>query len=254
MLMAVSAQQSRRPQRAASAERATAARQPAPTHDAIDQRRRQRAADDAFPGLARADRRRELVPAEGPAGEIGGDIGHPDQGHGAEQQPRTALVQGHHRGPGRHESAASRRRSRPSRCRPAASVGAATTAATSDQPERQPTTAQSRKGGHRLVARQPGTTPGSTPANSMRPAASIVIRPAHSQAASAGDDGRKRRRGQLPAAGTSTTSKPASSASAVMTRALSILRSAADGIVGTRSPTPTATARWCGRSGVRGWR
>ena len=51
-----------------------------------DQRRRHDAADQARPGLVRADRRRQLRPADRAAGEIGADVGRPGDDHHPEDE------------------------------------------------------------------------------------------------------------------------------------------------------------------------
>ena len=84
---------------------------------------------DALPGLARADRRRQLAPAERAAGEIRGGIRDPYDRHQCEQQPRRARLELHDRDPGREQHEPARRapaRSSTRRASPAASHAGAT--------------------------------------------------------------------------------------------------------------------------------
>ena len=60
----------------------------------VDGDRHERAIN-AFPRLARADRGRELAPTKRAAGEVGGGVRNPNDGHRREHEPRRACLQLH---------------------------------------------------------------------------------------------------------------------------------------------------------------
>ena len=109
---------------------------------------------NAFPGLARADRGRELVAAEAAAGEIGGGVGDPDQ-----RQHATAARRGrahHHADTAARPRSAATARRRPRRARRAvrrASARAATTARPAARMRRRPRSVRVWKAGQPAASR-----------------------------------------------------------------------------------------------------
>ena len=67
------------------------------------------AAPHALPALARADRRRQLAPAERPAAEVGRDVGHPYEAEHREQEVDAERPRMAQRQPGQHQREHARR-------------------------------------------------------------------------------------------------------------------------------------------------